>query len=224
MRITWRVPVVLLAASISASHGEEKAITLDFGKLAEGKGWTVHNLTAEAAKVDGKSAVRLKAKGDSANGIVGLALADGVEFATGTIEIDLKGKSVRPSFVGVAFNVTDEKTFEAVYFRAFNFKAEGEFKSRAVQYICWPDYPWDKLCKDKPGKFEGHVDSVPDPDKWFHARIEVGKKQVRVYVNDAKEPCLTADRLAEGGKERPVGLFVDTGDGHYSDFRFLPGR
>jgi hypothetical protein len=206
------------------SHGQGKVITPDLSRMAGGKGWTVHNATPEVAQVEGRAAVRLKAKGDSATGIAGLAVADGVAFTTGRIEIDLKGKGVRPSFVGVAFNVTDEKTFEAVYFRPFNFKAEGEFKGRAVQYIAWPDHTWDKLRRNQPGKFEGPVGSVPDPDKWFHARIEVAEKQVRVYANEEKQPCLTVDRLAEGGKGRPVGLFVDTGDGLYSDFKVIPGK
>jgi hypothetical protein len=184
----------------------------------------VRNATAEASEVEGKSAVRLKAKADSATGVAGLALADGVGFTTGVIEIDLKGRSVRPSFLGVAFNAADEKTFEAVYFRPFNFKAGGEFQGRAVQYVAWPEHPWAELRENRPGKFEGPVGSVPDPDKWFHARIEVGTKQVRVYVNGTKEPCLTVDRLAEGGGRRAVGLFVDTGDGLYAGLKVVPTK
>jgi hypothetical protein len=145
-----------------------------------------------------------------------------VEFTSGVIEIDLKGKSVRPSFLGVAFNVTNEKTFEAVYFRPFNLKADGVFKNRAVQYIAWPDHTWDKLRKSRPGKFEGAVSSAPDPDGWFHARVEVGEKHVRVYVNDAKEPCLTVDRLAAVRKARALGLLVDTGDGLYARLKVIP--
>ena len=224
MRTSWRVLIVLLAAPMGASYGQEKALTLDLGKIADGKGWTVRNATAEAVAVEGKSAVRLKAKADSATGIAGVVLADGVAFATGVIEIDLKGKNARPSFLGVAFNATDDKTFEAIYFRPFNFKADGEFKSRAVQYIAWPEHTWEKLRRNRPGKFEGPVRSVPDPEKWFHARIEVGKKQVQVYVNDAKEPCLTVDRLAEGGKGRAVGLFVDSGDGLYARLKVIPTK
>ncbi len=157
-------------------------------------------------------------------GIAGLVIADGVNFTTGSIEIDLKGKSIRPSFLGVAFNVADEKTFEAVYFRPFNFKADGVFKTRAVQYIAWPKYTWNELRKNRPGKFEGAVIPMPYPDKWFHARIEIETKQVRVYINDAKEPCLTVERLAESGKNRRVGLFVDTGDGLYANFKVIPTK
>ena len=222
MRIYWNALIIILSLSPIKGYGQEKVIAPDLGKMAGGKGWTLHNATPEALAVEGKSAVRLIAKGDSANGYAGLALADGVEFATGVIEIDLKGKSVRPSFLGVAFNVADEKTFEAIYFRPFNFKADGEFKNRAVQYLAWPDNTWDKLRKNQPGKYKGSVSSAPDPDKWFHARIEVGAKQVRVYVNESKEPSLTLERLAASGKKRAVGLFVDSGDGQYAGLKIIP--
>jgi hypothetical protein len=224
MRTSWRVLIVLLAVPNGECHGQEKVLVPDLGKVAEGKGWTVYHATAQAVKADGKSAVQLKAEGDSANGIVGLALADGVEFATGVIEIDLKGKPVRPSFLGVAFNVSDQKTFEAVYFRPFNFKAGGEYKGRAVQYVAWPEFTWEKLRQNRAGRFEGPVRPVTDPADWFHARVEVEAKHVRVYVNGANEPCLTVDRLAEGGKGRAVGLFVDTGEDLYANLKVIPTR
>jgi hypothetical protein len=224
MRDSWHVLVFLLLLPTSQSYGREKAVSLDLGKIASGKGWTAHNATAEAMEVEGKSAVRLKAKADSATGIAGLVLADGVEFTTGVIEIDLKGRSVRPSFLGVAFNAADEKTFEAVYFRPFNFNAGGEFKSRAVQYIAWPEHTWEELRRNRPAKFEGPVSSVPDGDKWFDARIEVETKRVRVFVNGTKEPCLTVERLAEGRTARAVGLFVDSGDGQYANFKVVPTK
>jgi hypothetical protein len=44
-------------------------------------------------ELDGKRAVSLTAEGDSANGIVGLALPVDSSFTTGTIEIDLKGRT-----------------------------------------------------------------------------------------------------------------------------------
>lgn len=217
--------VVLFVMSMSPGYGQVKIIHPDLGKIADGASWKILNASGEAVEVDEKKAVRLKAKSNSADGVVGLALPAGVEFTTGTLEIQLKGKNVKQeSFLGVAFNVADEKTFEAVYFRPFNFKAEGAFKTRAVQYIAWPENTWEKLRKDKPGKFEGPVNPVPDPDGWFRARIEVGAKQVRVFVNEAKEPCLTVDRLAESGKSQPVGLFVDVADGLYARLRITPTK
>jgi len=60
----------------------------------------------------------------------------GAEFATGTIEVDLKGTSTKQrSFLGVVFNAIDDRTFEGVYFRPFNFKATDPVNRRSVQYI-----------------------------------------------------------------------------------------
>jgi hypothetical protein len=206
------------------SIAQEKGISPDLAKIAGGKGWSMHNATAEVVAGEGKSGVRLKAKADSITGIAGLVLADDVEFTEGVIEIDLKGRDVRPSFLGVAFNVADEKTFEAVYFRPFNFNTNGEFKSRAVQYVAWPEHPWNELRKNRPGEFEGQVNSVPDANEWFHARFVIEMKQVRVYVNKSKDSCLVVNRLAAGGRGRKLGLFVDTGDGLYANLKISKTR
>lgn len=225
MRVSCFLAAVLLAISIHPSYGQDKVVTPDLSKSADGASWKLYNVSARPVKADDKVALRLRAKGDVASGIAGLALPTGVKLTTGTIEVELKGKNVRQeSFLGVAFNVVDEKTFEAVYFRPFNFKAADEFKGRAVQYIAWPAYTWEKLRASQPGKFEASISPVPDPDGWFRARIEVGEKQVRVYVNGAQKPCLTVNRLVKGGGGRQVGLFVEVSDGLYANFRIRPAK
>ncbi len=218
------VPIFSLAClGLSQVSGQGETISPDLLTVAEGKSWEVIHADAESEEVDGRRVVRLIAEGDSANGIVGLALLRDSDFSTGTIEIDLKGKNVRQqSFLGVAFNVVDEKTFEAVYFRPFNFKAEEPMRNRAVQYIAWPTNTWEHLRKTAPGQFENSVSPVPDPDNWFHAQIEVTDSQVRVFVNHAKEPSLVTRRLSSGGAQRAVGLFVDSADGHYSNLTVAP--
>lgn len=196
----------------------QKTETPDVATIADGKAWRVVNATAEVLEMDGKRAARLKAAGDSANGIVGLALPAGVEFNTGVIELDLKGKNIQQaSFLGIVFNLVDEKTFEGVYFRPFNFKADDSKRGRSVQYIAWPKNTWENLRKEKPGQFEKPVNPVPDPDGWFHARIEVTNKQVRVFVDRAKEPSLVVSRLGQSNVKRPAGLFVDSADGIYAN-------
>lgn len=224
MRRSAFVAAVLLAIPGLAVHGQEKVVSPNLSKIADEASWRLYNASAEAVKVDGKEAARVARKGTD-TGRVGLALPIGVELATGTIEVELKGKNVKQrSFLGVAFNVVNETTFEAVYFRPFNFKAQDVFQGRAVQYIAWPEHTWAKLRESRPRKFEGPINPPPDPDGWFRARIEVGEKQVRVFVNKAAEPCLTVERLAKGGKSRPVGLFVEIDEGMYANLRVRPDR
>jgi hypothetical protein len=223
-----KIIVLTLALScLGLTHviAQERPDTPDLGAVTDAKSWKIFHATAETMEVDGKRAVRLVAEGDSANGVVGLALPMSLRFNTGIIEIDLKGKNVRQrSFLGVAFNVIDEKTFEAIYFRPFNFKAEEPMRGRAVQYVAWPANTWEHLRKTAPGRFENPVHPVPDPDGWFHAKIEVTDKQVRVFVDGASEPSLVVSRLLPGGQRRPAGLFVDSAEGLYANLRITPDK
>jgi hypothetical protein len=214
--------VLTLMAAVSG-YAQEKTGAFDLAKVADGKTWRVSNATVESVEIDGKMAARLKAAGDSGRtGHAGLALASGAEFSIGTMELDLKGRNQRPSFLGVVFNVADERTFEGVYFRPFNFNADEPFRLRAVQYIAWPEHTWEELRKNHCGQFEKPVNPAPDGDGWFHARIEVTEKLVRVFLNRAKEPCLTVNRLAEGRAKRPVGLFVDVAEGLFANLAVKP--
>lgn len=227
---TRPMKIILLTLALSGLvsipvDAQQTPDTPDLAVVTDAKSWRVFHATAETVETDGKRAVRLVAEGDSANGLVGLALPMSVRFGTGTIEIDLKGKNVKQrSFLGVAFNVADERTFEAIYFRPFNFKAEEPMRGRSVQYVAWPANTWEHLRKTAPGRFENPVHPVPDPDSWFHARIEVTEKQVRVFVDHASEPSLVVSRLLPGGQRRPAGLFVDSAEGLYANLRITPDK
>lgn len=216
---------ILLGCSYPGRY--QNAIVPDLGQITAVStakpAWSVIHTDAEEVDEGGRRAIHLVSRADSANGIVGLVLVNGLEFSTGSIDVDLKGKSLRGnSFLGVAFNVADEKTFESIYFRPFNFKAEPPFRARAVQYIAWPTYTWEKLRKERTGEFESAITPLPDPDDWFHARIEVAKDQVHVFINDATEPTIVTARLNERGIARRAGLFVDSADGFYANLKFAP--
>lgn len=180
--------------------------------------WRVHNRQVQA--VPGRpEAVRLDER--PRDGVLWLV---GSDFAEGALELDLRGAD-KPgqSFVGVAFRGVDDDTYEAVYFRPFNFKnPEIARRSRAVQYIAHPAHPWQKLREQHPGRYEAAVSPVPDPDGWFHARVELQGRQVRVFVNGAAEPSLTVTALGE----RPrglVGLWVGNGSaGEFANLRLIP--
>ena len=223
MKNAIALTIALTCLASGPGWAQQRAAVPDLATIADGSAWKVSNAKPEAVNVDGKRAARLTAAGDSANGIVGLALPVGIAFDTGVIEVDLKGKNLRQrSFLGVAFNVIDDRTFEGVYFRPFNFKAEPPVDGRSVQYIAWPENTWERLRRDKPGQFENPVRPVPDPDGWFHARIRVTSSEVRVFVDNATEPSLVVARLARGGVQRPLGLFVDSAEGIYANLSITP--
>jgi len=154
----------------------------------------------------------------------GVAWWPDVEFSNGTIELDIRGKDVlQQSFVGVAFHGLNETTFDAVYFRPFNFKSDDPVRrSHAVQYVSHPTYTWNKLRTERPNQFEQPVVSPPDPNQWFHARVVIAFPSVRVFVNDAAAPALDVKQLSDR-KTGWVGVWVGNGsDGAFANLTVTP--
>ena len=147
----------------------------------------------------------------------GLAIYQDLEFENGTIEFDVKGKDVlQQSFVGVAFHIQNDSTYNAFYFRPFNFK-KPERTSHSVQYISHPKFTWQKLRSEFPEQFEKTVTPVPNPDEFFHARIEVKWPTVKVFVENAEIPSLEVKMLSTF-KKGNVGLWVGNGsDGSFKN-------
>jgi hypothetical protein len=168
-----------------------------------------------------RSGLRLDARqGD------GLAWWPDLMFADGTIEFDVRGKDVmQQSFVGLAFHGLDAQTFDAIYFRPFNFKATDPTRRvHAVQYISHPAFPWDKLRSERPGEFEKEVVSPPNPNDWFHVRVVVQHPVVRVFVNDQTAPSLQVRQLSDR-KRGWVGFWVGNGsDGSFANLSVGPVR
>src|SRR5207248_5606285 len=172
-------------------------------------GLEVVNRTATGLQDGSRRGIRLSASAGD-----GVALLPGIQFTNGTIELDVRGKDVpQQSFVGVAFHAVDGTTYDAIYFRPFNFRAEDPARrGHAVQYIAQPIYPWQKLRAEQPGKYERAIDPVPDPNAWFHVRVVVTSPKVSVFVDDAKEPSLVVDQLSNR-KKGLVGLWVGNNSG-----------
>lgn len=139
----------------------------------------------------------------------GIAWLNGETFSKGVIELDIRGQDVeQQSFVGVAFHGVDSQTLDAVYFRPFNFKSPDSAKrSHAVQYISHPQYTWELLRQQFSGQYEKPVKPVPDPNNWFHARIEVTDTAINVYVNQSTVPSLSVRPLAARTNGK-IGLWV----------------
>jgi hypothetical protein len=157
---------------------------------------------------------------------VGVAWIEGTEFAEGTIEIDVRGKDVpQQSFVGVAFRRRDDTTYEAVYLRPFNFRAEDPVRHRhAVQYVSMPDFDWPRLRKEFPDEFESSVDRSLAPTGWIPVRLVVSAKRIQVYVGALSTAALDVRRL--GTVERGmIGLWVGNGsDGEFANLRVTPSN
>jgi hypothetical protein len=199
--------------------GREKTIEPDLAKLADNKGLKVFNRTVNSFSDGAKRGVHLSESPGE-----GVAYLEGSEFADGTIEFDVKGKDVQQqSFVGVAFHGVDGTTFDAIYFRPFNFRAKDPVShSHSVQYVSDPTYTWDKLRAEHPSKYEQAVNPAPDPNDWFHARVVVASPKVSVFVGDAKDPSLVVNQLSDR-KKGLVGLWVgNNSGGDFANLKIVP--
>jgi hypothetical protein len=209
--------LLLLAPAVFAGE----AITPDLAAVARGVGArAAPGVVVEwVTDAGGRAALRLQSERSA-----GLVRLEGVELADGTIELDILGRSAPPQscFIGVAFRVAGD-AHDAVYFRPFNFRAaEPERRAHAVQYVSHPDWTWQRLRAERTGQYEKPIDPAPDGDRWFHARIEVRKPTVSVYVNGQAEPGLVVSELSDrtGGG---VALWVGPGlGGHVANLTIRP--
>lgn len=155
---------------------------------------------------------------------VGLAWLDGKTFTEGTIEVDIKGRDMlQRSFVGIAFHGLNDSTYEAIYFRPFNFQAtDPERKVHNVQYVAQPKYTWDYLRANLHNQYEKAANPRPAPNDWFHARIEVHGDTVCVFVNGSKTGSLTVKELVNTGGKK-IGLWAGvSSDGSWKNLKITP--
>ena len=204
---------LVLAGLLSASPVLSQQRTLDAKSL------DVVNRTASGFTDGARLGVHLSAAAGE-----GLAYLRGVDLGDGTIELDIRGKDVEgQSFVGVAFHGVDDSTYDAVYWRPFNFKTDDPMRHKhAVQYVAQPRYPWSKLRNEHPGEYERPVNPAPDPNGWFHVRVVIARPTVSAYVGDATEPSLVVTLLNDRRRGR-VGLWVGNGsDGDFANLKIVP--
>jgi hypothetical protein len=147
-----------------------------------------------------------------------LLIINDLEFSDGVIEAEIAG-DVRQGapegargFVGIAFRVqNDLRTYDAFYLRPTNGRAEDQVRrNHSAQYVAHPDWPWFRLRKEFPEKYESYVDLVPGT--WTKVRIEVSGEKARLYVHDMKQPTLIINDVKSGANAKgAIALWIDQG-------------
>jgi hypothetical protein len=200
MKIRNKLNIIFVFAGLCVSQicfGQHSAYVPDLSAINDSTKWG--NLDRD---VSFDSTVVFNAKASE-----GPVWLKNYSFTNGRIEVDVKGKNLQgQSFVGIAFHLIDGKTFDAIYFRPFNF-FNPERNTHSVQYISMPDHPWQQLRQDFPGKYESKISNPPNPDDWFHATIEINFPRISVFVNNEKKPSLVVEQLSTN-KTGSVGLWV----------------
>ena len=197
-------------------------IALD--KLTSAK---LRNVKPEPVTFKGKKALRVT---DTAPPAAGdgdrLLWLTGTDFQNGVIEVELTG-DVAPNavegargFVGVAFRVRPEAAkFECFYLRPTNGRADDQVRrNHSAQYISVPEFPWQRLRKEFPEKYESYVDLVPA--EWTKVKIEVSGVKAKLYVYGAAQPTLVVNDLKLGETKGDIGLWVGPGTvAHFANLR-----
>jgi hypothetical protein len=189
------------------------------------------NVKAERVTYKGRGALRVTDTAP-ANVVDGdrLVILSKIEFQDGVIEIELSGEPGANAgegargFVGVAFRVSpdtakDTLKYECFYLRPTNGRAEDQVRrNHSAQYISFPDFPWQRLRKEFPEKYESYVDLVPG--EWTKMKIEVRGDKARLYVHGAQQPVLIVNDLKQGHSQGQIALWVGPGTvAHFADLR-----
>jgi hypothetical protein len=172
----------------------------------------------------GREALRLIEADDKRGG--GMAIVNGQTFRDGTIEVDVAGRRgphAVPSdrgFVGVVFRLSaDRGKSEYIYLRPDNGRAPDQVqRNHSIQYSSHPDFPWPRMRKEFPEKYESYVDL--EPGVWTRMRIEVSGTTARLYVHDNTQPNLIVNDLKHGLSEGSVALWIGAGsEAFFSNLR-----
>lgn len=220
MKMKYSNVLFLLSLMLSTSCAMKSSISPDLSNIARNDQWMLLNRSVHVTDDAQFSGVQFDAQAE-----MGVAWFKTVNFSNGTIEVDLKGKEQKDrSYLGVAFRGNNEKAYEAIYFRPFNFRAADELhKSHAIQYIAEPGFPWEKLRKQFPGKYESAVPASIDPNDYFHVKIVLDNSRIQVYLDDSSKPVMDIDSLIPV-KEGWVGLWMGkNADGTFKNLKITPG-
>lgn len=208
-----KISLIIIACSICSLNvvAQNQNIKPDFSDTNTFKTVNRHiSLVNEA----GKAFVHLDAKPNA-----GVAWISNINFTAGIIEFDVKGKNVmQQSFVGIAFHGLNDSTYDAIYFRPFNFQsADTTRKNHSVQYISLPQHDWPVLREKYPGKYENALTMAIEPEQWFHAKIMVSSERIEVFVNNDGRPSLIVTPLSNNAPGK-IGFWVgNNSDGDFSN-------
>jgi hypothetical protein len=201
------------------------------------EGLRLHNASAEPAVLEGRKGLKATISEETLRNsertktyAQGLLRIEGLDFSNGVIEAEVAG-ALAPGagaeargFIGIAFRVQEDlQTYDAFYLRPTNGRADDqERRNHAAQYISLPEWPWARLRKETPSRYEAYVDLVPGA--WTKVRIEVRGEQARLYVHDNQQPTLIVKDVKSGANGRGgVALWLEPGTvAHFRNLTVRP--
>ncbi len=190
---------------------------------------TLLNVKTDVVSLKGKKGIRVEKEDhiNDSNNTGTIVLIENSNFRNGTIELELAGEPAPGTgirargFVGVAFRIDTSNygNYECIYLRPMNGRAKNQLqRNHSVQYISHPEYPWNRLRKERPGLYESYVDLVPG--EWTSIKIEVSGESARLYVHGNTQPTLIVDDLKHGDRQGLIGLWLHASTvAHYRNLK-----
>jgi hypothetical protein len=184
---------------------------------------------AEAVRYRDRAAIRLIEIDNKRQG--GLAIVKGLSFRDGVIEADVAGQrgpyavTDDRGFVGLAFRSSaDGRQHEAMYLRPDNGRADDQVRrNHSLQYVSEPGFPWPRLRKEFPEKYESYVDL--EPGAWTRMRIVVSGGAARLFVHQNTQPNLVVSDLKQEVREGAVALWIGAGtEAWFTNLTVKPAR
>jgi hypothetical protein len=181
------------------------------------------NVNIDEVTYRSKQALRVTEKSSDRESI---AIVRDLQFSSGVIEVELAGtirqhaNAAARGFIGIAFrtNNSDSLRYSCFYLRPTNGRADDQLRrNHSTQYIAHPEFPWECLRNEFPGKYESYVDL--EEGVWTNVKIVVKGSEARLYVHHSNQPALIVHPLLNAEATGSIALWIGQGTEGY--FRSL---
>lgn len=212
--------LVLVLVAIAAAMAQARIVPIMPAAL------TLDGVVVSTVRHDNRDALRIVEIDNRRAG--GLAIVNSQFFRNGTIEVDVAGRrgpyaaADDRGFIGVAFRISSDRArYEYIYLRPDNGRAEDQVRrNHSIQYSAHPDFPWPRMRKEFPEKYESYVDL--QPGVWTAMRIEVAGTTARLFIDAGTQPNLIVTDLKLGASDGGIGFWIGPGtEGFFSNLRIL---
>ena len=157
------------------------------------------------------------------------ALLNDYDLKDGIVEVNLLSKLLPDApdyargFIGVAFRINEtNSSFEGIYIRPTNGRCDNQNRRNcATQYFSYPEYKFDRLRTESPGKYESYADM--SLNEWIHLKIVVNGTHAELFLNNSAYPVLIVNDLKHGSDTTgSIGLWVDVGtEGYFQELKLI---
>lgn len=149
------------------------------------------------------------------------------DLRNGVIEVRVLSTIQQPSpfagargFIGLAFRINgNDSAYESIYLRPSLGRSDNQFsRNHSVQYYAYPDFKFDRLRREAPGKYETYADI--DLNEWITLRLEVNDNKVELFINGQKNPSFIVADMLGTTSHGQIGLWVDIATtGYFKDLK-----